>query len=224
MKPLGLYRLDFILHPKDPTMSGSSKESSGKGRAIAASIAGLTLVAALAWWWGLFGERIDPAVAELEALAKQMFAQGGPPGPPPPEFRAKIEALTEAQRQQFFQRNRPPFMAEMNRRMDALFAQGAEALRKEAKARAADVIAMRKQGDGAGGPGGPPWGNMSEAQRDEMRKRRLDFMDSDTRAQFTEMKRMVDEELKSQGQPPVEGRDFRAMMGGMMRPGGSPRG
>jgi hypothetical protein len=201
-----------------PRIDNNRAPSTRRNAAIGAAL--LAIALGVAWWMGLFGERVDPAVAELEAMARTMFAQGGPPGPPPPEFRAKIEALTDAQRQQFFQRNRPPFLAEMNRRMDALFAKGGDALRAEAKARAAAVIAMRQQGDQGGGPGGPPFGNMSEAQRDEMRKRRLDFMDSDTRAQVTELKRMVDAELKSQGQPPVEGRDFRAMMGG--GPGGPP--
>ncbi len=55
---------------------------------------------------------------------------------------------------------------------------------------------------------------MTEGQRDSMRKQMLDNIPPGTRAQFSEFRRMINEELKSRGQEEMSGRDMRGMFGG----------
>lgn len=172
--------------------------------------------------WAMWGDGVDPAVAALEAQRDQMFSPTATDADRQ-AFRAQIDALTDEQRRQFFERGRPEMERRMAERMNELFNQSPEGLRREAKQRAADIIADRKSreaddGRGPGGPpgGGPPWarGNMTEAQRDSMRKQMLDNIPPGTRAQFSEFRRMINEELKARGQDEMSGRDMRAMFRG----------
>ncbi|MEQ8847399.1 hypothetical protein [Botrimarina sp.] len=170
--------------------------------------------------WALRGERVDPAVAELEALRSKAFADDATDSQRQ-AFRDQVRQLTDEQRQQFFQRSRPDMRARIAERMDTLFELPPDQLQEEARARAAEIVAARKERAARpeGERGGPPWGGgqMSEAQRDQFRKQRLDFVDAGTRGQMSEFRRMVDQQLEAMGQEPSSGRDMRAMMGGRGR-------
>jgi hypothetical protein len=175
--------------------------------------------------WAFRGDGVDPAVAALEAQRDVMFSPNATDAERA-AFRAQIEALTEDQRRQFFERGRPEMERRMQERMNEMFNQPPEQLRREAAQRAADIIADRatRGADGDGGPpGGGPGGRgqMTAAQRDSMRKQMLDNIPSQTRAQFSEFRKMINDELKSKGQEEMSGRDMRGMMGGR---GGGGRG
>jgi hypothetical protein len=179
--------------------------------------------------WAFRGDGVDPAVAALEAQRDAMFSPNASDADRA-AFRAQIEALTDAQRRQLFERGRPQMERQMAELMNELFNQPPEQLRREAAQRAADIIADRatRGADDNRGPGGPPGGGpggrgpMTSAQRDSMRKQMLDNIPSQTRAQFSEFRKMINDELKSKGQEEMSGRDMRAMMGG--RGGGRGRG
>lgn len=179
--------------------------------------------------WAFRGDGVDPAVAALEAQRDVMFSPNAS-DEDRAAFRAQIDALTDAQRRQFFERGRPEMERRMAERMNELFNQPPEQLRREAAQRAADIIAARAtrgadDNRGAGSPpGGSPGGRgqMTAAQRDSMRKQMLDNIPSQTRAQFSEFRKMINDELKAKGQEEMSGRDMRGMMGG--RGGGRGRG
>lgn len=175
--------------------------------------------------WAFRDDGVDPAVAALEAQRDVMFSPNATDADRA-AFRAQIEALTEDQRRQFFERGRPEMERRMAERMNELFNQPPQQLRREAAQRAADIIADRatRGVDGDRGAGGPPGGRgqMTAAQRDSMRKQMLDNIPSQTRAQFSEFRRMINDELKARGQEEMSGRDMRGMMGG--RGGGGRRG
>lgn len=189
------------------------KKSSGKWLA---AVAVLLLVGGVAW--ALRGDGVDPAIAALESQRAKAFSDTATDADRD-AFREQIRALSDDQRQQFFQRSRPEMQARMTERMNALFALPPEQIQREARQRAADVVAARKQRENRpdDGRGGPPWGGgdqMTEAQRDQRRKERLDYIDPSARGQMSEFRRLVDSELKAMGQEPLSGRDMRAMMGG----------
>lgn len=197
---------------------------------IAIGVTALLLIAAGVWAFS--GDGVDPAVAALEAQRETMFSPNAT-DTDRAAFRAQIDALTDAQRRQFFERGRPDMERRMAERMNEMFNQPPEQLRREAKQRAADIIADRatRGADDNRGPGGPPGsgpggpggrGPMTDAQRDSMRKQMLDNIPSQTRAQFSEFRKMINDELKSKGQEEMSGRDMRAMFGG--RGGGGRRG
>lgn len=184
-----------------------------------AAVVVLLLIAAAAW--ALRGAGVDPQVAALESQRERVFSPDATDAERQ-AFRQAVDALTDDQRRQLFERGRPEMQRRMAERMNELFNQSPEQLRREARQRAADVIAARKNPGpdrgprGGGPPGGPPGGRgpRTEAQRDAMQKQRLDFVDPGTRAQFSEFRRMINEELKSQGQDELSGRDMRAIFGG----------
>lgn len=181
----------------------------------------LLLVAAA---WAYRANSTDPQVAALEAQRDVMFS-GNATEEQRVAFRNQVEQLTDDQRRQLFERGRPDMRKRMAERMNELFSQSEEELRAEARQRAADIVANRKQraaggDDRRGGPpgGGPPRGegrgNRTEAEREARAKQRLDFVDPGTRAQFSEFRKMIDEELKAKGQEPLSGRDMRAVFRG----------
>ena len=190
---------------------------------IAIGVVALLLIAIGVWF--LRGDGVDPAVAALEAQRDVMFSPNATDADRA-AFRAQVEALTDEQRRQFFDRGRPDMERRMAERMNEMFNQPPEQLRREAKQRAADINADRatrgandNRGPGAGGPPGGdrgPGGRgpMTAAQRDSMRKQMLDNVPSQTRAQFSEFRKMINDELKAKGQEEMSGRDMRAMMGG----------
>ncbi|TWT94774.1 hypothetical protein Pla108_36230 [Botrimarina colliarenosi] len=193
-----------------------------KNKRIAISVVALLLIATAAW--ALRGDGVDPAVAALEAQRDKVFSPDATDADRQ-AFRTQVDALSEDQRRQLFERGRPDMQRRMSERMNELFNQTPEELRREAKQRAADIIANRNNPDDGqrGGPGGPPGGGpggrgpMTEGQRDSMRKQMLDNIPPGTRAQFSEFRRMVNEELKARGQEEMSGRDMRGMFGGGRR-------
>ncbi|TWT46397.1 hypothetical protein [Botrimarina hoheduenensis] len=206
-------------------------KSNKKKNSLVAALVGLVfLLAAGAWALGVFGKSVDPRVLELEEQAKNVFG-GDATEEQRAAFREGVQSLTDAQRRELFERGRPRMQEEASRRMNELFSLPKEQLQREISDRADRIVAARRerenrtdQGPPGGGPGGGGgrWGNMSEEQRDSRRKQMLDQFEPGMRAQFSEFRAMVNDELESRGEEPMSGRDMRAMFGGGR--GGGPGG
>jgi hypothetical protein len=172
----------------------------------AATVAVLAVVACA---WGFLGGT-DPAVAELQQMAEKAFDSDMPESQRDQfrdDFRERMRALSDNQRQAFFDANRDRWMQRIEERMDEFFALPAAEQQKrldEILDRMSRPREDRSQGADRGdrgrdsrGPGN--WANMTEAQRDERSKRRLDQTSPKLRAQFSEFRRRLDERSKQRG-------------------------
>jgi hypothetical protein len=184
----------------------------------------LLLLAAGAWAFGLFGGT-DPAVAELQRMAEQAFDSNLPEAQQDQlrdQFRQQIQSLTPQQRDAFFDANRDRWIQRAEQRMDEFFALS----RQDQQQRLDEILNRmaqprenrpREAGRGdrgdRGGRGG--WRNMTEAQREERSKRRLDQTSPKMRAQFSEFRKRLSERAKERGMPEPPGWGF---------PGGRGRG
>lgn len=197
-------------------------ESRSKKKLALGGAAALVLLLAAAWAIGLIGAT-DPAVAEVQRLFDESMKNGEPP--PRDVMRERMDGLTEDQRRQFFQQNRDQMREAMTRRMTETLALPPEELQQEVAERADRILERRAGGEeperrgppgggppgGRGGPGGPGWGDMSQADR---MKRVLGFTTPEMRGAFTEMKRMIDDELEARGEKPATMREMRGAMRG----------
>jgi hypothetical protein len=166
---------------------------------------------AAAWMFGLFGGT-DPVVAEMQQLRDQMRDL--------PEnerraqwesFRQRWDSLTDAQRdalrgdrgrwQQVAQQRMDEFFqlppSEQQQRLDDMI----DRMEQRRKERAQNPNANR--GDRGGGDRGR---NLTDAQRDQRRKERLDRTSAKMRAQLTEFGRRMNERRAERGLPPMQGR------------------
>lgn len=173
---------------------------------IAVSIVGTLAVAA--WAFGFLGGT-DPAIAELQQVADQAFGQDlsvAQEAELRQQFRQKMDGLTPEQRESFFDANRDRWMQRMETRMNEFFAMSPA----EQQKRLDEIIDQMnrpresrtqngggEQRAGRGDRGG--WGNMTEAQRDERSKRRLDQTSPKMRAQFTELRKKLEVRAKERG-------------------------
>jgi hypothetical protein len=171
-------------------------------------VGSLLLVAIAAWWFGLFGG-VDPVVAAIESQRDEMFRSGQQPTEAQRDvFFQQMQSLSDAQRQQLFERGRSFMQQRIQQEFASFFALSPAEQRKKLDAQVNDIIERRKsgQGDGFGPPGGRErFANLSQSQRDEFRKRRLDMIDPKSRAQMAEYREMLNDRLKERGQPPMEG-------------------
>jgi hypothetical protein len=166
---------------------------------------------------GLFGGT-DPVVAEMQQMQEQMFANRNLPDAERraqwDNFRQRMEGLTEEQRDQFRDANRGRWQQFAQQRMDEFFelppAQQRERLdemidRMEARQRER----ARNPNAGRGWRGGDRGRNLTDAQRAQRGKERLDRTSPKMRAQFTEFSRMLNERRAERGLPPIDGRPGR---------------
>jgi len=176
-------------------------------------IAGLTLILVVAlgaWAFGLFGGT-DPAVAELQRMADTAFDDSLPEAQRDQvrgEFRQKMESLTDTQREAFFNANRDRWMQRSEQRLNDFFAMSAAEQQKRLDEIINQMTKPRenrpRSGDQAG-RGRDGWRNMTEAQRDERSKRRLDQTSPKMRAQFGEFRKRLDERAKERGITQIPG-------------------
>jgi hypothetical protein len=178
------------------------------------------LLAAAAWAFGLFGG-VDPAVAKLNDLRSQMgdkslsdtqrTALRG-------AFREQVQSLTDDQRRSFFQSGRGEWEARQQQRMNEFFAMSKadqqkrldEVLnrmldaQKNAQARALSGGQGQTggQGQNAGGNSRGGRGNragMTDEQREERSKRRIENTDPKSRAQFAQFRKALDNRAAQRG-------------------------
>ncbi len=178
-------------------------------RKLAIAASAILIIIAAAWMFGLFGGT-DPVVAEMQQLREQM--QNLPEGERRAacdSYRQRIEGLTDVQRQalrgdrnqwqQFAQQRMDEFFQlppnQHRQRLDEMI----DRMEQRIKERAQNPTANR--GDRGGGGGR----NMTETQRDQRRKERLDRTNPKMRAQFTEFGRRLNDRRAERGLPPLQG-------------------
>jgi len=180
-----------------------------KQRKLIVSLSMVALLAIAAWAFGLFGGA-DPAVAELQQMADQAFDRDPSDSQQAEfreQFRQRMGALTPEQREAFFDANRDRWMQSMEERMNEFFAMSPTDQQKrldEILNRMSQPREDRSQNGGnqAGpgdGRGRGDWGSMTEGQRDERAKRRLDRTSPKMRAQFTEFRKKLEDRAKERG-------------------------
>jgi hypothetical protein len=180
-----------------------------------------------AWALGYF-HRTDPALAELNQLRDQMRNAAGADRPAMfQQFRDKMDGLTEAQRKEFRDTNRGQFRQDAAKRMGEFFAMTPadqkkrldeiiDQMQKRQKERAANGGGPGGGGPGGGGMfaggGGPGGGgrgggrqNMTDGQREQARKDRLDNTNPAERAQMDKFRAMLGDRMQQRGMSPPTG-------------------
>jgi hypothetical protein len=163
-----------------------------------------------AWAFGMIGGT-DPAVAKLQELGKQAFDDKLPEAQRDQfrdQFRQQMQGLTDDQRRAFFDANRDQWQARGQQRMNEFFQLSKadqnkrldEIINRMTQPRAQGQNAGRNgNGQAGGGRGGPGGRNMTEAQREERSKRRLDSTSPQLRAQFSEFRKRLDQRAAERG-------------------------
>lgn len=182
----------------------------------------IAILAAVALVWGFLGGT-DPAVAELQQMAEQAFDRDLPEAERDQfrdDFRERMRALSDDQRQAFFDANRDHWMQRGEERMNEFFALPPadqqkrldEILDRMAQPRENRPRDANRGGGGrdrvSDGRGRGNWGSMTEAQRDERSKRRLDQTSPKARAQFSEFRQRLEQRAKERGMGELPGWGF----------------
>jgi type I site-specific restriction-modification system R (restriction) subunit len=174
-------------------------------RKLTIGVAILLMLAVGAWAFGLFGGA-DPAVAKLQEMADQAFNSNMPEAQQDQmrdQFRQQMQALTPQQRDAFFDANRGRWMERAEQRMDEFFAMSQQEQQKrldEILNRMSQPRENRGREAGRGDRGGRGgWQNMTEAQREERSKRRLDSTSPRMRAQMSEFRKKLADRAKQRG-------------------------
>lgn len=176
------------------------------------AVCGLLLCAVGAWGFGLLTST-DPAIAQLQQIGDQMWDNNLSDSQRDQlrgQFRQGLESMSDDQRRLFFASNRDQWSARMNQRMDEYFT-----LSKTEQQKRLDEIINRmvqsrnsqqqRQNSGANGGRsndnnrGDRNRNMTDAQREERSKRRLDRSTPKQRAQFAEFRKQLDQRAQQRG-------------------------
>lgn len=175
------------------------------------------LIGLVVAWYFLSG---DPALAELNKIRDEIQKNDGPPTDEQRSaMRAEMENLTDAQRRKFWDQNRPQMQERMAARFTEFMTQPPEQIRRELADKVMEGRAERAERDANGEGRGGDRGNRPErtdAERDQRAKERLDRFPPEGRAQFGQLRGMVNKELESRGEEPLGRRDMRDMMQGVM--------
>jgi hypothetical protein len=170
------------------------------------------LATGVAWAFGLFGGA-DPAVAELQQMREQMFAQDVPDAQRQQlrdDFRQRMEGLSEDQRRALFDSGRQQWEQFAQQRMDEFFSLPPVDQKKRLddminrmverqKERAKNPNSGTQANNGGGRGNRPP---STEAQRDQRAKQRLDRSTPQMRAQRDEFRKMLNARMKERGLDP----------------------
>jgi hypothetical protein len=154
-----------------------------------------------AWALGLFGGT-DPAVAELQQMGERMFDGDLPEAERDQlrgDFRERIRSLSDEERRAFFDASRDRWMGRIEQRMDEFFAMPPADQQQRLDEILDRMNRPRTERPGRDRGGRGNWGTMSEAQRDERSKRRLDRTSPKLRAQFTEFRRRLEDRANARG-------------------------
>src|SRR3954451_3525115 len=155
-----------------------------KRKTFIGGVAVILLLIAAAWAFGFF-HRTDPAIAELQQLGSQAWDRSLPEAQRSEsrdQFRQRMDSLTDDQRRAFFDANRDQWTGRMQQRMDEYFALS----KAEQQKRLDDILnriaaarnpsqqstGQANRGNRGGNRGGRR--NMTDAQREQRSKQRLD--------------------------------------------------
>jgi len=166
----------------------------------------IALAAIGAWAIGMFGGT-DPAIAQLQELGKQAFDDKLPEAQRDQfrsQFRQQMDSLSDDQRRAFFDANRGQWQARSQERMNEFFKMS----KVDQQKRLDEIINRMTQprnnqrqnaGPGNGQNGGGRGSSMTEAQREERSKRRLDSTTPQGRAQMAQFRKMIDQRAAERG-------------------------
>jgi hypothetical protein len=171
----------------------------------------ILLLGGAAWAFGFFS-RTDPAVAELQQLGSQAFDRSLPDAQRDQlrqEFRQKMDSLSDDQRRAFFDANRSQWEERSQQRMDEYFKLSKaeqqkrldEILDRIVKARNSQQQQANQQNQNNRGGNANRGGrrNMTDAQREERSKSRLDRSNPKMRAQMTEFRKQLETRAQQRG-------------------------
>jgi hypothetical protein len=185
------------------------------------------LLAVAAWGFGLIGGT-DPAIAKLHDIGGQMQDKNLTDAQRTElrgQFREQMQSMTEDQRRAFFESNRGQWEARQQQRMDEFFAMSKadqvkrldEIINRMTQPRTnrqgagpgqgGQTGALGKgggqgQGQSAGGANSGGRGNranMTDEQREERSKRRIENSDPKSRAQMANFRKMLDQRAQQRG-------------------------
>jgi hypothetical protein len=168
----------------------------------------LLLTAIGAWSLGLLGGT-DPVVAKLQEIGNQMQDKSlsdAQRNQLRDDFRQNMRSMTDEQRRAFFDANRDRWTGRMQQQMDEYFAMPKADQQKRLDEILNRMVQTRNsaQQNANGGNrnansnrGGGR--NMSDAQREQRSKERLDRTSPKMRAQFTEFRKQLDTRAQQRG-------------------------
>lgn len=167
---------------------------------------GLILTAIGAWSFGLFGGT-DPAVAKLREIGDQMQDKNlsdAQRNQLRDDFRQNMRSMTDDQRRAFFDANRDQWTGRIQQRMDEYFAMSKADQQKRLDEILNRIVQGRNAAQQNGGNrsannnrGGGR--NMSDAQREQRSKERLDRTSPKMRAQFAEFRKQLENRAQQRG-------------------------
>jgi hypothetical protein len=171
---------------------------------------GLILTATGAWSFGLFGGT-DPAIAKLQEIGDQMQDKNlsdAQRNQLRDDFRQNMRSMTDDQRRAFFDANRDQWTGRIQQRMDEYFAMS----KADQQKRLDEILNRMAQGrnsaqqntNGGNRSANNTRGggrNMSDAQREQRSKERLDRTSPKMRAQFAEFRKQLENRAQQRGVP-----------------------
>jgi hypothetical protein len=179
-----------------------------KRKAVISTVLTIMLVGLAAWAFGCF-TRTDPAIAKLQEIGNQMQDKNlsdAERNQLRDDFRQNMRSMTDDQRRAFFDSNRDQWTGRIQQRMDEYFAMS----KADQQKRLDEILNRMVQGRNSaqqntnGGNrsannnrGGGR--NMSDAQREQRSKERLDRTSPKMRAQFAEFRKQLDNRAQQRG-------------------------
>lgn len=167
----------------------------------------LILLVGCAWAFGFF-RHTDPAVARLQELADQMSDKNLTDAQRKDlrgDFRTQMGSLNDDQRRAFFDANRDDWNRRMQERMDEYFKMSKADQQKRLDDILNRIVQNQKAQQNTNGQadqnGRNNRGNrgMTEAQREERSKRRLDRSTPILRAQMSEFRKQLSDRAQQRG-------------------------
>jgi hypothetical protein len=177
----------------------------------------ILLVFAAAWAFGFF-DRSDPAIAELQQIGSQAFDRNLPDAQRDQlrqEFRQKMDGLSDDQRRAFFDANRGQWEERAQQRMEKYFKLTKseqqkrldEILDRIVKGRNSQQQRQQQQANAGQGNQNNRGGdanrggrrNMTETQREDRSKSRLDRSTPKMRAQMVEFRKQLEGRAQQRG-------------------------
>src|SRR4051812_29561954 len=175
-----------------------------KRKTFIGGVAVILLLVAAAWAYGFF-HRTDPAIAELQQLGSQAWDRSLPEAQRSEsrdQFRQRMGSLTDDQRRAFFEANRDQWTGRMQQRMDEFFKMS----KADQQKRLDEILDRMQKGRNSqqqnqANRGGNNRGgrNMSDAQREERSKTRLDRSTPLMRAQTAQFRQMLQGRAQQRG-------------------------
>src|SRR3954471_15226119 len=179
-----------------------------KRKAVISTVLTILLVGLAAWAFGFF-TRTDPVIAALQQIGNQMQDKNlsdAQRNQLREDFRQNMRSLTDDQRRAFFDANRDQWTGRIQQRMDEYFAMSKadqqkrldEILNRMVQARTSSQQTPNSGNQNSNNNRGGGR-NMSDAQREQRSKQRLDRTSPKMRAQASEFRKQLATRAQQRG-------------------------